>query len=183
MALHSARLRGVVVFPVVCALLLAAAAAATATPPSDAAYRKLCRSIQLQHVRALFTAPLAPIHLGGSSDCAFSPKGGNALVDGVQVFLRIDDGDQTLWKHRGDRPYGTFRILTGAGQHAKWGYQGGRVPSVVDARTGTFTCTLIPGDTGTKLALAHGPALATARTFAQHLLRLCAYVFAAYRAP
>ena len=61
------------------------------------------------------------------------------------VFLRIDDGDQTLWKHRGDHPYGTFRMLSGAGQHAKWGYQGGRLPSVVDARSGTFTCTLIPG--------------------------------------
>ena len=155
-------------------------AASAAAPPSESTYRKLCRSIQAQHVRALFTTPLAPIHLGGSSDCAFSPRGGNALVDGVQVFLRIDDGDQMLWKHVGDRPYGTFRALTGVGQHAKWGYQGGRVPSVVDARTGTFTCTLIPGDVVTKFALAHGSALATARTFAQHLLRLCADVFAAY---
>ena len=179
---HNARLRGVVALPVVCVLLLAGAAAATASsPPSDAVYRKLCRSIRLQHVRALFTAPLAPIHLGGSSDCAFSTKGGNALVDGIQVFLRIDDGDQTLWKHRGDHPYGAFRTLTGAGQQAKWGYQGGRIPSVVDARTGTFTCTLIPGDVGTKLALGRGPALTTARTFAQHLLRLCADVFAADR--
>lgn len=182
MAPHNARLRGVVALPAICVLVLAGAAAATASsPPNDAVYRKLCRSIRLQHVRALFTAPLAPIHLGGSSDCAFSPKGGNALVDGVQVFLRIDDGDQTLWQHRGDHPYGAFRTLAGAGQHAKWGYQGGRVPSVVDARTGTFTCTLIPGDVGTKLALGPGPALTTARTFAQHLLRLCGDVFAAYR--
>jgi hypothetical protein len=161
-------------------LLTVTVAAGAAAPPSEATYRKLCRSIQAQHVRALFTVPLAPIHLGGSSDCAFAPTGGNALVDGVQVFLRIDDGDQTLWKHRGDHPYGTFRTLTGVGQHAKWGYQGGRVPSVVDARTGTFTCTLIPGDVVTKFALGQAPALATARTFAQHLLRLCADVFAAY---
>jgi hypothetical protein len=163
------------------AALIAAAAAAAGAPPSEAVYRKLCRSIRAEHVRALFTTPVAPIQLGGSSDCAFSPRGGSALVDGVQVFLRIDDGDQTLWKHRGDHPYGTFRTLTGAGQHAKWGYQGGRVPSVVDARKGTFTCTLIPGETGTKFALEPGPALKTARAFATHLLRLCADAFAAYR--
>ncbi len=162
------------------ALLAVSVAASAAAPPSESTYRRLCRSIQAQHVRALFTVPLAPIHLGGSSDCAFSAKGGNALVDGVQVFLRIDDGDQMLWKHVGDRPYGTFRALTGVGRHAKWGYQGGRVPSVVDARTGTFTCTLVPGDVVTKFALVHGSALATARTFARHLLRLCADVFAAY---
>ena len=168
-----------------CLLLLSSMAASTAAatsgaPPSDAVYRKLCRAIQTQHVRALFTVPIAAIQLGGSSDCSFFPRGGNALVDGVQVFLRIDDGDQTLWKHRGDHPYGRFRALTGAGQRAKWGYQGGRLPSVVDARTSTFTCTLIPGDVSTKFALARGPALSTARTFAQHLLRLCADVFAAY---
>ncbi len=173
-------MRTAVVCLVAGALLAVTVAASAAAPPTEVTYRKLCRSIQAQHVRALFTAPLAPIHLGGSSDCAFSPKGGNALVDGVQVFLRIDDGDQMLWKHLGDRPYGTFRALTGVGQHAKWGYQGGRVPSVVDARTGTFTCTLIPGDVVTKFALARRPALATARTFAQHMLRLCADVFAAY---
>jgi hypothetical protein len=163
------------------ALLMALAATAVAAPaPSEATYRRLCRSIEARHVRALFTAPVAPIHLGGTSDCSFSVKGGNALVDGVQVFLRIDDGDQTLWRHRGDHPYGTFRTLTGAGQHAKWGYQGGPLPSVVDARTGTFTCTVIPGDAVTKFALSSGPPPATARTFAQHLLRLCADVFAAY---
>ena len=179
--LRQVRLRLAVGCLVAGALLGVTVAASAAAPPSEATYRKLCHSIQTQHVRALFTAPLAPIHLGGSSDCAFSPKGGNALVDGVQVFLRIDDGDQMLWKHLGDRPYGTFRALTGVGQHAKWGYQGGRVPSVVDARTGTFTCTLIPGDVVTKFALTRAPAPATARTFAQHLLRLCADVFAAYR--
>jgi hypothetical protein len=163
-------------------LAIPVAASTAATPPSEATYRKLCRSIQAQHIRELFTGgtALAPVKLGGSSDCAFAPKGGNALVDGVQVFLRVDDGDQMLWKHRGDRPYGTFRTLTGAGQKAKWGYQGGPVPSVVDARSGTFTCTLIPGDERTKLALRHGTPLATARTFAEHLLRLCADVFAAY---
>jgi hypothetical protein len=172
--------RRILLLPVACALLLAAAASA-ATPPSESTYRKLCRSIRTAHVQPLFTVPLAPIHLGGTSDCSFAPKGGNALVDGVQVFLRIDDGDQTLWKHRGDHPYGTFRALTGAGQHAKWGYQGGRIPSVVDARSGAFTCTLIPGDSTAKFALARGPALTSARTFAQHLLRLCADVFAAHR--
>jgi hypothetical protein len=172
--------RAAVVCAGACVLLAVTVAAAAAAPPSEATYRKLCRSIQAGHVRALFTRPPAPIHLGGSSDCAFAPIGGNALVDGIQVFLRIDDGDQTLWKHLGDRPYGTFRTLTGAGQHAKWGYQGGRVPSVVDARRGAFTCTLIPGDVVTKFALVRGPALTTARTFAQHLVRLCADVFAAY---
>ena len=163
-------------------LVVSVAASTAATPPSEAVYRNLCRSIPAQHVRALFTAgaALAPVQLGGSSDCAYAPKRGNALIDGVQVFLRIDDGDQTLWKHRGDRSYGTFRPLTGAGQKAKWGYQGGPVPSVVDARSGTFTCTLIPGDAGTKFALGHGTPIATARRFAEHLLRLCADVFAAY---
>jgi hypothetical protein len=33
----------------------------------------------------------------------------------------------------------------------------------------------------TKFVLSPGPPLATARTFAEHLLRLCADVFAAYR--
>jgi opacity protein-like surface antigen len=172
--------RAGIVTALVCALLSAAAASAAA-PPSEAVYRKLCRAIRTPHVRGLFTAPLAPIHLGGTSDCSFSTKGGNGLVDGIQVFLRIDDGDRTLWKHRGDHPYGAFRALTGAGQQAKWGYQGGRVPSVVDARSGTFTCTLIPGDDASKFALTRGPALTSARTFAQHLLRICADVFTAYR--
>jgi hypothetical protein len=27
----------------------------------------------------------------------------------MQVFLRIDDGDRTLWTHRGDHPYGCRR--------------------------------------------------------------------------
>jgi hypothetical protein len=167
-------------------LVVSVAATTAAAPPSEAVYRKLCRSIQAQHVRALFIGgtALAPIQLGGSSDCAFGPKDGNALVDGVQVFLRIDDADRRLWKHGGYHPYGTFRTLTGAGQEAKWGYQGGSAPSVVDARSGAFTCTLIPGEAGMKFALRHGTPLATARTFAEHLLRLCADVFAAYhRAP
>lgn len=185
----NARVRSAVAFSIVCASLLALVAAGSthaagrraASTPSEATYRKICRAINAQHVRALFTVPVAPIQLGGSSDCAFFPQGGSPFVNGVQVFLRIDDGDQTLWKHRGDHPYGTFRTLSGAGQHAKWGYQGGRLPSVVDARTGTFTCTLIPGDDAGKFALGHGAALATARTFAQHLVRLCADAFAAHR--
>jgi hypothetical protein len=185
-----ARVRSLVAFSIVCASLLALVAASSAfaagrraasSPPSEATYRQICRSIKAAHVRALFTVPVAPIQLGGSSDCAFFPRGGNPFVDGIRVFLRIDDGDQTLWKHLGDHPYGTFRTLVGAGQHAKWGYQGGRLPSVVDARSGTFTCTLIPGDAGARFALGHGSALATARSFAQHLLRLCADAFAAHR--
>ena len=178
-------------FSIVCAFLLALVVAvgsahaagrrAAATAPTEATYRKICRAIKAQHVRALFTVPVAPIQLGGSSDCAFFPRGGNSFVDGVRVFLRIDDGDQTLWKHLGDHPYGTFRMLAGAGQHAKWGYQGGRLPSVVDARSGTFTCTLIPGDAGTRFALGPGTGLATARSFARRLLPLCADAFAAHR--
>jgi hypothetical protein len=105
---------------VVLAALVAATAAHASTPPSDAEYHKLCRAITPTRVRALFTAPIAPIQLGGSQDCAFFPRGGNALVNGVRVFLRIDDGDQTLWKHRGDHPYGTFRSLVGIAAHAKW---------------------------------------------------------------
>jgi hypothetical protein len=74
---------------------------------------KLCRAIRAEHVRALFTTPVAPIQLGGSSDCAFFSRGGTPFGAGVQVFLRIDDGDQTLWKHRGDHPYGKFRFARG----------------------------------------------------------------------
>ncbi len=169
-----------------CALAAAAVGAAAAprahaAPPSEAVYRKLCRAVRAQHVRDLFTVPLAPIRLGGSSDCAFAPRGGNASSDGVRMFLRIDDGDQTLWKHLGDRPYGTFRPLKGAGALAKWGYLGRRLPSVVDARSGTFTCTLIPSGTGTKFAQSSGSPLTAARAFAVKLLRLCADVFAAHR--
>ena len=83
-----------------CAALVAATAAHAGTAPSEAEYHKLCRAIHPAHVRALFTAPVAPIQLGGTSDCAFFPRGGNALVNGVRVFLRIDDGDKTLWLHK-----------------------------------------------------------------------------------
>lgn len=158
--------------------LVAATAAQAGTAPSESEYHKLCRSIHPAHVRALFTAPVAPIQVGGTSDCAFFPRGGNALVNGVRVFLRIDDGDKTLWLHHGDHPYGIFRPL---GAHAKWGYQFGRLPSVVDARHGTFTCTVIPTVGGTKFTPAPGTALAAARRYAQRLLQLCGDVFTAYR--
>ncbi len=161
--------------------VLAAGRGTTAAPPTEATYRKLCRAIRTQHVRALFTTPVAPIHLGGSSDCAFLPRGGAAFGAGVQVFLRIDDGDQTLWKHRGDHPYGKFRPLAVPRAQAKWGYQGGRLPSVVDARDGTFTCTLIPAGGGTGLVGFPGPALTAARSFAERAVRLCEDVFAAHR--
>lgn len=42
----------------------------------------------------------------GDADCAFSPQGGDPEVAGVKVFLRIDDGNRTLWAHHGDQPYG-----------------------------------------------------------------------------
>jgi hypothetical protein len=160
---------------------LLGAGAAGAASPGDAVYRKLCRSIQARHVRALFTMPVAPIQLGGSSDCAFHPRGGQALLDGVRVFLRIDDGDKSLWDHRGDRPYGRFRTLSGAGRQAKWGYQSGRLPSVVDARKGTFTCTVMPSGSGSTYATGSGTPLAAARAYAGRLVALCADVFAAYR--
>lgn len=153
---------------------------ASAGSPGDAVYRKLCRSIRPQHVRVLFTGPVGPIRLGGSSDCAFSARGSVPELDGIRVFLRIDDGDQTLWKHLGDRSYGTFRWLSTAGRRAKWGYEGGRLPSVVDARTGNFTCTLIPA--GAKgIAVPSGAPVAAARVFARRLLALCDDVFAAHR--
>jgi hypothetical protein len=157
----------------------AAPAALTGKPPSDAEYRKLCRSIAPQHVRVLFHGAVAPIRLGGDADCAFSPRGGNPEVAGVKVFLRIDDGDRTLWAHHGDRPYGTFRWLSKTGRLAKWGYESGRLPSVVDARRASFTCTLIPiGTAG--LAIPAGPALAPARTYAQRLVALCDDVYRVY---
>ncbi|HSX22638.1 MAG TPA: hypothetical protein VLE97_07710 [Gaiellaceae bacterium] len=161
-------------------LALSSAAAAWATePPSDATYQMLCRAIGAQHVRALFTGTAAPVRLGGDADCAFSKRGNDPEVAGVKVFLRIDDDDQTLWAHRGDRSYGTFRWISKTGRLAKWGYQGGRLPSVVDARHGTFTCTLIPtGLAG--LAIPTGPVLAAARTYALRLLHLCDDAFAAY---
>ncbi len=165
----------------VLAALVAVATAHAGAPPSEAEYHRLCRAIEPAHVRALFTAPVAAIQLGGSQDCAFYPRGGNALVNGVRVFLRIDDGDQTLWKHRGDHPYGTFRSLAGISARAKWGYQSGRLPSVVDARSGSFTCTVIPTAGGTKFAPSPGTPLAAARRYAQRLLLLCGDVFAAYR--
>ena len=169
----------------VAALALFSVAAAAVPPwrsaqsPGDAVYRELCRAIRLEHVRALFTGPVAPIRLGGDADCAFSPRGKDPEVVGVKVFLRIDDGNRLLWAHRGDRPYGTFRWLSKAGRLAKWGYQAGRLPSVVDARSGSFTCTLIP--TGTVgLAIPAGPALAAARSYARRLLALCDDVFTAH---
>lgn len=162
-------------------LALSSAAATTvsaAGSPGDAVYRKLCRAIRPQHVRALFSGAVAPIRLGGDADCAFSTKGRSPDIAGVKVFLRIDDGDRTLWAHRGDHPYGTFRWLSRTGRLAKWGYQGGRLPSVLDARRGSFTCTLIPiGIDG--LAIPAGRALTAAATYARRLLALCDDVFAA----
>lgn len=167
----------------VVALSSVAAATASAVPragsPGESVYRKLCRAIRPQHVRALFRGAVAPIRLGGDADCAFSPRGDDPEVAGVKVFLRIDDGDRTLWAHRGDRPYGTFRWLSKKERLAKWGYEGGRLPSVVDARRGTFTCTLIPVGT-TRLAIPAGPALVAARTYARRLLALCDDVYAAH---
>ena len=164
--------------------VLSSAVAAVGAPvaaqsPGDAVYRKLCRAIRPQHVQALFSGAVAPIRLGGDADCAFSARRGDPEVGGVKVFLRIDDGDRTLWAHRGDRPYGTFRRLATTDRLAKWGYQGGRLPSVVDARRGSFTCTLIPVGTA-GLAVPRGPALAAARTYARRLLSLCDDVYAAY---
>jgi hypothetical protein len=157
----------------------AASVALSAGSPGDAVYRKLCRAIRPQHVRALFSGAVAPIRLGGDADCSFSPRGGDPEVAGVKVFLRIDDGDRTLWAHRGDRSYGTFRWLSKTGRLAKWGYEGGRLPSVVDARRGSFTCTLIPVGTA-GLAIPSGPALAAARSYARRLLALCDDVYAAH---
>ncbi|MBA3843814.1 MAG: hypothetical protein H0X39_14580, partial [Actinobacteria bacterium] len=62
---------------------------------------------------------------------------------------------------------------------ARWGYQGGRLPSVVDARRGLFTCTLIPAGTA-GLAIPAGPALSAARTYVRRLLTLCDDVYAAH---
>ena len=149
---------------------------ARAGSPNEAVYRKLCRAIRAQHVQPLFRGSVGPIRLGGNSDCAFALHGGDPDAAGIKVFLRIDDGDRTLWSHRGDRSYGTFRTLRA---NAKWGYQGGRLPSVVDARRGTFTCTLIPiGTSG--LAIPAGGPLAAARAYAQRLLAVCGDVFAAH---
>jgi hypothetical protein len=187
-----ARARGtdVAACTALCALIALGAAGAVlaggsqqaAAPPTEATYRKLCRAIRIEHVRALFTTTVAPIQLGGSSDCAFFPRGGSGFGAGLQVFLRIDDGDRTLWTHRGDHPYGRFRPLAVAGAQAKWGYQGGRRPSVVDVRHGTFTCTLIPAASGGPgfVGLA-GPPLTAARLFAERAVRLCEDVFAAHR--
>ena len=155
-----------------------APAALRARGPGEAVYRRLCLAIKPQHVRALFRGAVAPIRLGGDADCAFSQRGSDPEVAGVKVFLRIDDGDRMLWTHRGDRAYGDFRWLSKTGRLAKWGYQGGRLPSVVDARRGSFTCTLIPvGTTG--LAIPAGPDLGAARAYAQRLLALCDDVYAA----
>jgi len=175
------RLRSLSTVLLVVFLAFATAAAGRSTKgPGEAVYRKLCRAIRPEHVRPLFTGALAPIRLGGDADCAFSLRGGDPELAGVKVFLRIDDGDRALWAHRGDRPYGTFRWLSQTGRLAKWGYEGGRLPSVVDARRGTFTCTLIPvGTTG--LAVPTGPALAAARTYAGRLLSLCDDVYASRR--
>lgn len=164
------------------ALLSLAAAAGAAAPsaqsPGDAVYRKLCLAIRAPHVRALFTGAVAPIRLGGDADCAFSVRGGDPEVAGVKVFLRIDDGDRMLWAHRGDIPYGTFRWLSKTGRLAKWGYESGRLPSVVDARRGSFTCTLIPVGTD-GLAIPACPDLTAARTYAGKLVALCDDVYAA----
>jgi len=149
-----------------------------AQSPGEAVYRKLCLAIKPQHVRALFSGAIAPIRLGGDADCAFSRRGSDPELAGVKVFLRINDGDRTLWSHRGDRAYGRFRWLSTTGRFAKWGYLGGRLPSVVDARRGAFTCTLIPVGTA-GLAIPVGTDLSAARTYARRLLALCDDVYAA----
>jgi hypothetical protein len=63
---------------------------------------------------------------------------------------------------------------------AKWGYLSGRLPSVVDARRGTFTCTVIPIVGGARFTRLPGTALTAARRYAERLVALCGDVLAAY---
>ena len=83
-------------------LVALAVKAPSRTPAPRRARRSTtsCAARSSRRTSAALHGAGAPIQLGGSSDCAFFPRGGNALVNGVRVFLRIDDGDQTLWKHK-----------------------------------------------------------------------------------
>ncbi len=122
---------------------------------------------------------------GGASDCQFAPKGSESGIRTLNVYLRLHDGDKTLYDHVGDISYGTFRALTGLGYQAKWGSSGGGPPTVVDVRSSPFTCTVIPPTTEDDLTLDH-PGLATdapidpavAAAFARALGRLCTDIFA-----
>jgi hypothetical protein len=150
-------------------------------------YPALCRAIAPSDVQALFSRPLAALVLGGSSDCSFAPKRSFSDTETLRVYLRLHDADQTLWQHIGDIDYGTFAPLTGVGDQAKWAHRAGTGPTVVDVRTGTFTCTVVPASepaaitmrpSGAGASAGHVP-VAAARRYAVEVARICTDVFAA----
>jgi hypothetical protein len=107
-------------------------------------YPALCRRIDPADAQRLFRVRLGLMTTGGSSDCQFAPRGSTSDLETVRVYLRIHDGDKTLYDHVGDIDYGTFRELDGLGYQAKWAAGPGTAPTVVDVRDGSFTCTVIP---------------------------------------
>jgi hypothetical protein len=83
---------------------------------------------------------------------------------------------------RAIRPQHVRALFTGAAAPIRLGGDADcafRLPSVVDARRGSFTCTLIPVGTA-GLAIPTGSALAAARSYARRLLALCDDVYAAH---
>ena len=168
----------------VCVLLLAAAAAATASsPPTEAVYRKLCRSIRLQHVRALFTA-------SARADPPRRIERLRVLAEGRQRARRRRPGVPPDRRRRPDAVEAPRRPSVRSVSHADRSRPAREVGlpgrtacrrSSTPAR-GTFTCTLIPGDGGHE-ARARAGAGPGDRADVRPASRcgLCADVFAAYR--
>ena len=81
---------------------LAAAKRSTSAPPTEATYRKLCRAIGVQHVWALFAAPVAPDH----DDCS----GGLPWPAACRAFHRHWLRYPKTFRHRRCRWFGIQAI-------------------------------------------------------------------------
>ncbi len=159
----------------------------TGPRPTQDPYPALCRLIAVPDAQSLFSRPLGPMTTGGGSDCQFAPRGTASDADILKVYLRLDDGDKTLFNHVGDISYGRFTPLTGLGYQAKWGSQGFGPPTVVDVRSGSFTCTVIPPSNEAATTLDHpgqetdAPIDRSASTaFARSIGLLCRDIFRAH---
>ena len=154
----------------------------TAPPAHHDPYPALCRKIAPAHVQALYRRPLAPMQLGGSSDCSFKPTGSTSDSDSLKVYLRIKDADKMLFNHIGDIDYGTFTAMDGLGGPAKWARRPGSPPTAVDVRRGSFSCTVIPpADLGVmRITTVGGTSVAVpaAAAYARLAARICTDVLA-----
>ena len=163
---------------VVCVLLLAAAASA-ATPPSEATYRKLCRSIE----RSTFGRSSPHRSRRSISAARATARSRRRAATRSSTAFRCSSGSTTATRRCGSTE-ATIPTGPSARSPAQGSMRSGgtRADGFLGRRRsdGTFTCTIIPADAG-QVRSPTRHAVAAAKASAQRLVRLCADVFAAYR--